>query len=195
MNVTIAPGAVYNYTFVNAEDFSAQGTYTIVAAVANNTPDHVTKNDTLVNVIKHLSNEPVSLNLPFFDDLEGATNSTYSTDTIGIAGADRYDFTDASVYGRLRTFVNTGVAFSGAKAFVLDAERTVAVPHPVISVNGTFNLASYNVNTNDIRLDFKARNGYFFNIMQATGFGQEAAILIRGWKYIITETLVKNYRT
>jgi hypothetical protein len=168
---TIAAGATYNHTFTAAVDLSATGSYTMVAVVENNTPDPVKANDTLVSVVRQLDNQPINLSTPFLDNLEGASVSTYAKDTIGLTGIDRYDFTNASAYGRLRTSVKDNV-FSGAKALVLDAERYLNAPLPVLSVTGTFNLTGYNASSNDIRLAFKGRNG--------TGANANSKVWVRG---------------
>lgn len=171
VSATIAAGATYDHTFISKEDLSAVGSYYLVAVVENTTSDRVKANDTLVALVRQLDNQPLSLTTPFKDDLEGASESTYIQDTIGLTGVDRYDFSDATAYGRLRTAVKNN-AFSGSRAFVLDALQYLDAAIPPLSVVGTFNLKNYNASLDDIRLDFKGRNG--------TGIHPDSKVWIRG---------------
>ena len=75
---------------------------------------------------------------------------------MGLEGLDRYDFVNSTGNGRIRTFVNTGIAYSGSKALTLDADRFII--GNTDSLTGTFNLATYDAATNDIRLDFRYKN-------------------------------------
>lgn len=154
---TIAGGATYTHTFASTADLSAVGSYSIVAVVKNSIPDTVTANDTATILVKQLDNQPLNLTGYFMDDLETAIPSVYQSNSIGLNGLDRYDFTPSTIYGRLRTFINTGIAYSGTKAITIDADRF----YPTGNTNylyGTFNLTNYNVLTNDVRLDFQFNN-------------------------------------
>lgn len=152
---TIAPGATYTHTFAATADLSALGNYTLVAVVKNNAADPVAANDTVAAVARHLANEPISLATPFLDDLEGAVATSYGGDTIGLPGIERYDFENTHPFGRLRTFLNSGIAFSGSRAFTLDRDRSGATPKAVNYVTGTYNLGGYTAASDDIRLDFQ----------------------------------------
>jgi hypothetical protein len=144
----------YEHTFSTTTDLSAQGTYSLIAGVVNNNPDPASANNTLSTVIKHLDNPPVDLTTDFIDNFESAAISNYLTDTIGITGIDRYDFKHSSPSGRLRTFVNSGIAASGSKAITLDASQSVAAPGNTNYLIGTFNLSSYTT-VDEVRLAFK----------------------------------------
>ena len=149
----IAAGDVYEHTFSIPYNFSAAGTYTLTTWVKNS-GDGVAGNDTLRIVVKQIENAPLDLTTAILDNLETAAPATYERDTTGLAGAERYDFSRSTPYGRLRTFVDTGLAFSGTKAFTLDVNRYV----PTGNTNylyGTFNLRNYTAATDDIRLDFR----------------------------------------
>lgn len=163
VSTTIAAGGTYTHTFATTADLSAVGSYTIVAVVKNSTPDPVSANDTAVVLVKQLDNQPLNLASYFVDNIESTTSSTYQKDTMGLDNLDRYDFSPSTVYGRLRTFVNSGIAYSGSKALTLDEK----VYYPSGNTNyltGTFNLTNYNVNNDDIRLDFQFNNhGQFYN--------------------------------
>jgi hypothetical protein len=76
---------------------------------------------------------------------------------MGLTGSDRYDFINGTVYGQLRSFINTGIAYSGTKAITLDMSRYVSGGN-VDSLTGTYNLGSFNTLTDDIRLDFRYKN-------------------------------------
>jgi hypothetical protein len=157
VTTTITAGALYTHNFAAQANLSATGNYTIVAVVKNNTADPVTKNDTAVVLMKNLDNQPLNLTTAFLDNIETALPATYQVDTIGLAGLDRYDFSHATASGRLRTFINTGIAYSGTKALSLDADRYF----PAGNVNylyGTFNLVNYSAASNDLRLDFQFNN-------------------------------------
>lgn len=149
----IAPGATYDYTFVTTIDLSAIGSYSLKAQVYY-PGDAVLANDTLVKVFKQLDNPFIDLtSIDFLDDIETATERSYSNGQIGLDGLDRYDFISTSSFGRLRPFVNSGIAYSGNKALTLDS-YTFNVTGTVDSLKGTFNLHGYDETTDDIRFDF-----------------------------------------
>jgi hypothetical protein len=154
VTATIGAGATYNYVFSTTADLSSVGNYTIVAVVKNTSTDPVAVNDTAMVTVKHLDNQPLDLSSYFTDNIESAATAVYEKDTIGLTGLDRYDFSRSTVYGRLRTFINSGMAYSGNKALTLDANRYY-LPGNTSYLYGTFNLSSYNVTANDIRLDFR----------------------------------------
>ena len=157
VTATIAAGGTYTYTFSTTADLSTPGTYNLLAVVKNSALDNVSSNDTAVAVIRHADNQPLNLTTYFIDNVETALPSVYENDTTALVGADRYDFLRTSIYGRLRTFVNSGIAYSGSKAFTLDVNRYYS-PGNTNYLTGTYNLTNYNANTNDIRLDFQYNN-------------------------------------
>ncbi len=157
VSVTVNAGATYVHNFAATADLSATGNYDLVIVVKNTNADAVTVNDTIYQRVKHLPNTAIDLTTDFLDQLETTGNDLYEKDTVGITDADRYDFSRSTLYGRLRTFVNSGMAYSGSKSFTLDASRY----HPAGNTNyltGTFNLVNYNVASDDIRLDFRFNN-------------------------------------
>jgi len=149
---TIAAGGVYKHTFTTKANLSATGTYQLIAVVTNNMSDANASNDTLQKEIRHLPNDVINVSNSFYDDLEGAEAATIQGKTWG-ATLPRYDFESNTVYGRLRSFVNSGMAHSGSQAFTLDMNRTVTAGNTNY-LTGTYNLANYNANTNDLRLEF-----------------------------------------
>lgn len=158
----IAGGATLDYPFTAMADLSAIGTYPITAIVSY-PGDTIPANDTLAKVYKQLDNPFIDLNASqFTDNIESGTNKEYTGAQIGLDGLDRYDFTTTSPFGRVRPFVNTGIAYSGSKALTLDADRRNA--GIADSLKGTFNLQGFNVNTDDVRMDFQFKHhGQLFN--------------------------------
>ncbi|MDQ6608598.1 MAG: T9SS type A sorting domain-containing protein, partial [Bacteroidota bacterium] len=156
VSTTIAAGATYTHTFAATANLSAPGAYIIIASVKN-TPDIITANDSMIFVVKQIDNQPLNLSTAFVDGFETAMPATYLKDTIGLNGIERYDFTRSTPYGRARTFVNTGISYSGSKAVTIDADRYVASGN-VSYLSGTFNLSNYSTTVNDLRLDFQYLN-------------------------------------
>jgi len=151
--LTIGPGAATDYTFPIQENLASLGTYTISATVSKD-GDLVDSNNSASKLVRQLPNQTITL--PFTDNLESAADQSYTDDVSGLTGADRYDFTNSTRAGRIRTFVNSGMANSGNRALTLDADRY----SPEGNTNflyGTFNLSNYNL-TNDIRLYFRYKN-------------------------------------
>ena len=158
---SIGAGATYTHDFIGSPyNFSPLGQYDVRIVVENTSaPDPVSLNDTLRVIVKHLANPPVPIPPPvpigpgFVDNIETADSATYYSAQTGLGGLDRYDFVSTNNLGRLRTFVNSGIAYSGNKALTLDADR-FNIAGTADSIKGTFNLAAYDINTDDIRLDF-----------------------------------------
>lgn len=157
VNATVAAGATYTYTFATTADLSSAGNYNLVVVVKNSTPDPVSSNDTVAILVKNIDNQPLDLSSYYTENFETVPASTYERDTIGLTGLDHYDFSRSTIYGRARTFVNSGIAYSGSKALTLDANRYYLAGNTSY-LTGTFNLTNYNVNTDDIRLDFEFNN-------------------------------------
>jgi hypothetical protein len=151
----VAAGGTITHNFA-ATDFSTVGTYILKIAVENTSAaDPVTANDTMTVVIKQLPNDTITLTnvTGFLDDLESADDSTYYRGQIGLSGADRYDFTGSTVYGRIRPFINSGIAYSGDKALTLDS-YVFNAGGTADSLKATFNLYPHFNTADDIRLDF-----------------------------------------
>ncbi|HYM93932.1 MAG TPA: peptidase S8, partial [Chitinophagaceae bacterium] len=154
---TVAGGAIDTHDFTTTYDFSAVGTYTLKVVVVNlSAVDPVSANDTLTSVIKQLDNPAINLTTDFLDNIEAAPEQSYTTNQVGLMGLDRYDFVTSSSYGRIRSFVNSGIAYSGSKALTLDADRYNT--GTTDSLTATFNIATYDTATDDIRLDFRYKN-------------------------------------
>ncbi len=151
----IAASSTFDHTFTTTANLSAVGTYNIEVS-AIKTGDPVSINNTLLKTFKQLDNQPITL--PFIDNMDAAPIQSYSAAQIGLQGLDRYDFVNSTILGRIRTFINTGIAYSGNRALTLDAERFNG--GNTDSLTGTFNidLTGYNPATDEIRLDFQYKN-------------------------------------
>lgn len=151
--LSIAANSFTDYIFPDDQDLSAIGSY-VISATVNKAGDLVVKNNTLSKIFKQLPNNPVAL--PFVDNLESASDQFFVVGQVGLDNADRYDFTNSSTAGRLRSFVNSGMAYSGNRALTLDTDRFF----PSENTNflyGTFNLSNYSL-ADDIRLVFRYKN-------------------------------------
>jgi hypothetical protein len=149
----IAGGATFDYTFAATADLSATGTYPIKVSVSY-PGDLIAANDTIAKTFKQLDNLFIDLNAAdFVDDIETAAVQSHTTPQVGLEGLDRYDFNSSTAFGRISTFVNTGIANSGTKALTLDADRYNA-GGTADTLKATFNLQGFNVASDDIRLDF-----------------------------------------
>ena len=154
---TIAAGGFIDYTFLINANLATAGTYSF-EFTATKVSDLVTANNRVVKVFKQLDNQPITISdLPWMDNFESASEQTVLKAQMGLAGRDRYDFVNSSVYGRLRTFINSGIAYSGSKAVSLDADRYFASGN-TDSLTSTFNLGTFNANTKDLRFDFQYKN-------------------------------------
>jgi Subtilase family/Secretion system C-terminal sorting domain len=157
INPNIAPGTTYNHVFGSTVNLSSPGTYTLKLTVTG-TGDIVTANNSVTKFFKQLDNPAITLSPSFFDDLETIPSQSVQGSQMGLAGSDRFDFSVTNPFGRLRTFVNTGIAYSGNRAITLDASRGVAAPGNSNFLDGTYNLAMYTANTAEIRLDFRYKH-------------------------------------
>ena len=149
------PGSIVTHTFSMQANLAAVGVYPITVKISK-AGDPVVANDTLRKIIKQLDNQPVAL--PFTDNMDGAPIETVMQQQMGLENLDRYDFISSGPLGRLRTFVNSGIAYSGNRALTLDAERFNA--GTADSLTGTYNidLTGYLPATDEIRLDFRYKN-------------------------------------
>ncbi|MEQ1676173.1 MAG: S8 family serine peptidase [Chitinophagaceae bacterium] len=151
----IAAGATFDHTFTLQTNLSPIGTYSFDVSVTK-AADPEAGNNTLTKVIKQLDNQPFLL--PFTDNIDAAPVQSVQAPQMGLQNLDRYDFVNNTIYGRIRTFINTGIAYSGNRALTLDAERFNA--GNIDSLTGTYNidLTGYVPATDEIRLDFRYKN-------------------------------------
>jgi hypothetical protein len=158
-NPAIIGGGTYTHTFGTTIDLSAVGNYTLQVAVSQ-TGDPVAANNTITNTYKQLNNPTITgIDYPaaYIDNFDAAPVQSYNTDQVGLTGLDKYDFVNSNDTGRIRTFINTGMAYSGNRALTLDAFMYHS-SGTTDSLTGTYNLATYNAASEDIRLDFRYKN-------------------------------------
>ncbi|TAL49465.1 MAG: T9SS type A sorting domain-containing protein [Chitinophagaceae bacterium] len=154
VSATVAAGATYTHTFSVPYNFSAASSYILKAEVENTTGvDPVTENNSRTDTIRQLNNDPIPL--PFIDNLETASARMYYEPRFGVAGIDRYDFTNTHYQGRLSTFLSSGMAYSGTKSLMLDLDGYNGATGNTNFVYGTYNLNGINASVNDMRLDFQ----------------------------------------
>lgn len=153
----IAAGATLDHTFGANADLSSVATYSI-AVTATKASDPVTANNSLIKSFKQLSNTAITnVDLPWTDNFDAMPVQSSSVRQMGLAGNDRYDFMNSTVNGRIRSFINSGMSYSGTRALTLDADKYLSGGN-IDSLTGTFNLNTFNTATDDIRLDFRYKN-------------------------------------
>lgn len=147
------------YTFQKTEDLHNAGTYVFHFFVKLD-GDPVASNNRKSITIKHLPNPVVTL--PYLEDFESLPEQTLMANTTGLENADRYDFISEENIGRLRTFVSSGMAYSGTKSLAFDADVWGGTEYKTI-VDGTYNLAGHDAQQEEIRLTFRFRqyNAYW----------------------------------
>jgi hypothetical protein len=144
-----------NYALqIPPQNFSAPGTYSIVAAIKNLAKvDASTKNDTIVVEVRQLANDTLNLSVvDYVDDFENLSD-TIIAQGVGIKGAERWDFSGSNIANRARSHVMKNFAASGQKALTLDASiiQSTAITN---SLTSTFNLSNENALNQDLRLAF-----------------------------------------
>lgn len=150
----IEKGKTYDHTFTVGANLANPGDYNLKVFIHSNA-DNIAANDTLAKRFRQLPNDAISL--PFEDNMENLPVQTVVVNQVGLTGDGRYDFSANTDAGRIRTFVNSGMAASGQRALTLDANRAYAAGSTSY-LTGTFNLAGYNVNNDDVRLVFSYKN-------------------------------------
>ena len=157
LSTTISPGSTYTHNFSLPYNFSAAGNYILKVEVENTTGvDPVLSNNSITDTIRQLNNDPITL--PFTDNLESATSRQYFKNRFGVAGIDRYDFTNTDPLGRLSTFLTSGMANSGSRSLIMDFSGWNGGIGSNNFVYGTYNLNGINAAVKDMRLDFQFKS-------------------------------------
>jgi Subtilase family/Secretion system C-terminal sorting domain len=152
----IPAGGFIDHTFATNANLLTVGTYSLLVT-ATKASDPVIVNNSITKIYKQLDNQPITnIDLPWLDNLETAEVQTVNIRQMGLTGRDRYDFMNSALNGRLRTFLNTGIAYSGSKAITLDISSYLSAGN-TDSLTGTFNLGTFGL-TDEIRLDFRYKN-------------------------------------
>lgn len=148
----IAARGLYTYSFTTKANMSVIGSHYLKVSVSY-PGDPVVKNDTLRKIFKQLNNVFIDLTTDFVDDIEAAAVQSHTIPQTGLEGLDRYDFTTTTTFGQIRSFINSGMSYSGSKALTLDADR-FNFGGTTDSLTATFNLQGYSAVVDEIRLDF-----------------------------------------
>lgn len=139
VTATIPANGTYTHTFTGV-NFSAAGNYNVSVVVKNNSADPNPANDTATKTIKQLPNPPISL--PYTENFDASPAFEIIKDTSGLPGLDKWDFIHSTGAGRIRSFVNTGIAKSGNRAITLDVLKYLPSGNTNY-LTGTFNLGNY----------------------------------------------------
>ncbi len=107
---SIPAGGFFDYTFLTSAKVSAVGAHNLKVNIAY-TGDIVPKNDTIETTFKQLDNPFVNLTTGFLDDIESAAVQEHASRQVGLVGLDRYDFVASNSNGRIRSFINSGMAY------------------------------------------------------------------------------------
>src|SRR5688572_7042765 len=157
VSTTVAPGNTYSHNFSLPYNFSPTGNYILKVEVENTTGlDPVIVNNSATDTIRQLNNDPITL--PFIDNLESATSYQYYKNRFGVTGIDRYDFTNTDPFGRLSTFLSSGMAYSGSKSLIMDFNGWNGGVGSNNFVYGTYNLNGVNAAIQDMRMDFQFKS-------------------------------------
>lgn len=119
--------------------------------LANTDPQH--SNDTFRTVLKVFPNDPIDLSTEFADGFEDIPPFTLLHDSVGISPNGHWDYFNDDDSGRIRPFVTKDVVIKGQRSMSLD--QALPMRHGSNNkLTGTFNLAGYNTNTDEVRVDF-----------------------------------------
>jgi len=134
-------------------DISDTGFYNIVAAITDlQVPDPFPANDTIHYVIRTIPND--TLTLPFADSFEDVPQlSVAARDSFGITPNGHWDFSTNDTAGRIRSFVDDDVTITGSHSMSMDEDQAVAAGG-MNYLTGTFNLATYDTASTEVRVDF-----------------------------------------
>ncbi|MDB5192467.1 MAG: family serine peptidase, partial [Segetibacter sp.] len=129
----------YTHTF-SGLNFSPVGTYNITAVVKNVASDPIAINDTMRKVVQQLPNDPITV--PYVENFDAAPAFEAIQADTGLTSLPIWDLYSTTPFGRVRSFVNSGIARSGSRALTLDVAKFVQAANTNYLI-GTFNLANY----------------------------------------------------
>ncbi len=157
LNTTIAAGGTYDYTFTNGFTHAPEYWNIYFRAWITQAADPHHENDTAYKRVKGLNNDIVFL--PYTENFETFTSKEYLSSEMGFYGTDfltsgKFDFIAGSSRSRARSFVNTGIAYSGSKAITLDQRPIGSVTSD--SLIFSLNLMLYS--SDQLRLEFAYKN-------------------------------------
>jgi len=164
-NITIPASGTINYLFATTADLSSVDSF-YIKVIVKQSGDLRPENDEQTYLIRHLDNQPITL--PYVDNFENTKKQEYRSAQFGLENIERFDFTLNSTNGRLRTFVNTGMALEGDRAITLDAPQYIGNLNTNQFI-GTYNLSGQLL-TPGLRFDFLYKNQGQLNLPDATVF-------------------------
>ncbi len=154
-NISIPASSSIDYLFTNKANLSATDSFKIRVYVKQ-AGDQRPENDEQIFLVRHLNNAPISL--PFTEDFEGANADEYRQRYFGLTNLERFDYDATTSNGRLRTFVNSGMAPLGNKAITMDAAQFIGSTNLNLNqLTGTFNCSNLTL-SEGLRLDFLYKN-------------------------------------
>lgn len=139
LTVSIPPLGMHTHTF-SGMPISAAGVYNIAVFVYKDN-DSNRSNDTIRKVIRHIDNSPVDI--PYFQNFESAPSFEINGNYIGLPSVANWDVQSSTKAGRVRSFINSGMAFSGSNALTLDVAGFIPDGN-VNYLTGTFNVLPLN---------------------------------------------------
>ncbi len=190
----LAPGASWVYDFLATANLSAVGDYTLKVSVQRS-GDPVAANNVITQSVRQLSNLPLNLTPAWVDNFETLPKQEILQPQMGLSGSDRYDFSFMNAQGRLRTFINSGMSFSGERALTMDVRLPVGGGNTNYLI-GTYNLSGYTV-SDDVRLDFRYKHhGQVSNANNRVWVrGNDTAPWILAYDWFANQTGLGNYQS
>jgi hypothetical protein len=155
INTIIAAGATYTYTFNTPFTYDASGfdynfkSWVTLAADPNHANDTATKN------VKYINNDAITT-MPVTETFEAMPEISVNRKVMAAGGLNRLDFSASTSLGRLRSFVNSGIALAGNRALTLD-QSPYSTSSTKDSAFLSYNLQQYS-NSNQLRFDFNYKN-------------------------------------
>jgi hypothetical protein len=161
VNNSIQGNGILDYSFQTPFDFSAPGNYNIRLAVTGSA-DLNHNNDTLLCIVQHIANAPVSLLTGAADSSKSSKKFTYTANYTGLDGLERFDYETPS--GNLTFRVNNGIVF--------DYSQSADALKPQL-LTGTYNLSLFDTARQAVELQFS----YYHSTNSRLAFD---SLLIRG---------------
>ncbi len=151
---TILPANSITRVKVDTSDLSATGQYLIELAVQNlSAIDVVNSNDSIQTIIRQLNNMPVNIAGSVDETFEAWPVIETSVPIFGVSPDERWDYYNVNDTCRMRSFVKSDITISGSRSVSLDASIYSDNNHRN-ELTGTYNLATYNASTDEIRYEF-----------------------------------------
>lgn len=157
---SLTSGAVDSFVFTTKADLSSSGVYSFnFWTMLNN--DTTLINDSLTQfTVRHIANNPIAL--PFNEDFENTGKDVYQDAFLGMTGAEKFDYSNTAIEGRLRTYGGAEFPIGGNRSVILDKSPSGGT-QITNYMTLTLNLAKYKYN--QLYLDFNYMNdGQAYNI-------------------------------